>query len=45
MQLLRCIDDHFVPLAFNVIFRRLLSDVESIKLQFTSQLLLSLKNY
>ncbi len=42
--LLRCIDDHSVPLAFNVIFRRLLCDIESVELQFTSQLLFSLKN-
>ncbi len=43
-QLLRCIDEYSVPLAFNVIFRRLLCDIVSVELQFTSQLLFSLKN-
>lgn len=42
--LLRSVEHQSVPLSLNVIVLRLLSDVDTIKLQFSGQLLLSLED-
>ena len=42
---LRGVDDHAVPLALDVFIRRLLGDVEPIKLQLPGDLLLSFKHH
>lgn len=42
--LLRRVEDQSVPLAFDVIIFRLLSDIKAIKLQLSGQLFLSLED-
>lgn len=44
VPLLRSVEHQSVPLSLNVIVLRLLSDVDTIKLQFSGQLLLSLED-
>lgn len=44
MVILRCIEDKSVPLALDVVIFWLFSYIQTVKLQFTGQLLLSLKD-
>ena len=43
-SILRSVEHQSVPLALDVVVFRLLSDIESIKLQFSGQFLLSLED-